>query len=88
MPIRNFITDKSLEMGFVPYLIYDDILDSFYYNKKLLEEGKNNTINLKVYENYKIINKTSTIDDLSTDSSKIGENSLDLEEILLRLKLN
>jgi hypothetical protein len=82
------MTDKLLEMGFVPYLIYDDILDSFYYNKKLLEEGKNNTINLKVYENYKIINKTSTIDDLSTDSSKIEENTLDLEEILLRLKLN
>lgn len=88
MPIRNLMTDKSLEMGFVPYLIYDDLLDSFYYNKKLLEEGKNNTINLKVYENYKIINKTSTIDDLSTDSSKIEENTLDLEEILLRLKLN
>jgi len=85
--INDLAVEKSFEMGFVPYLIYDDILESFYYNKKLLEDGKDIPINLKVYENYKIINKTPIIDDLSTDSSKFGLKSIDLEEILLRLEI-
>lgn len=85
--INDLAVEKSFEMGFVPYLIYDDILESFYYNKKLLEDGKDIPINLKVYENYKIINKTPIIDDLSTDSSKFRLKSIDLEEILLRLEI-
>ncbi|GAJ01104.1 unnamed protein product, partial [marine sediment metagenome] len=32
--------DKKLKMNFVPYLVYDDILDIFSYNKKILLEGK------------------------------------------------
>jgi hypothetical protein len=75
-------------MGFVPYLIYDDLLDSFYYNKKLLKNSTNNdTINLKVYEDNEIINKTSNIDDIRTKSSKLELKNLNLNEILHRLKI-
>jgi hypothetical protein len=74
-------------MGFVPYLIYDDLLDSFYYNKKLLKNTTDDSINLKVYEDNKIINKTSTLDDIRTKSSKIELKEINLKEILRRLKI-
>ena len=74
-------------MGFVPYLIYDDLLDSFYYNKKLLINTTDKTINLKVYEDNDIINKTSNFDDFTTKTFKIELKNLNLEEILHRLKI-
>ncbi len=46
-------------MEFVPYLIYDDLLDCFFYDKKILTEEKNklNYINLRDFN--KIIIKKS-----------------------------
>jgi hypothetical protein len=44
-------------LGFVPYLIYDDILDCFFYNKTQLEKKVKKAIDLKVYEDNLIINK-------------------------------
>ena len=81
IPIHNLKTDKTTNMKFVPYLIYDDLLDCFSYNKKLLMNG-DIPINLKVYEDNKIINKTSTNDEIRTISSKIELEKLNLEEIL------
>ena len=82
IPVKNLSTNKINEIGFVPYLIYDDLLDSFYYNKKILLNGTDNPINLKVYEDNKIINKTSTNEDIRLFSSKIELKNLKLEEIL------
>lgn len=87
LPVYDLATNKTSEMGFVPYLIYDDLLDSFYYNKKLLKNTTDDSINLKVYEDNKIINKTSTLDDIRTKSSKIELKEINLKEILNRLKI-
>jgi len=87
LPVNDLATNKTSEMGFVPYLIYDDLLDSFYYNKKLLKNTTDDTINLKVYEDNEIINKTSNIDDIRTKSSKIELKDINLKEILHRLKI-
>ncbi len=38
--ISNLNRNNKAKMNFIPYLIYDDILDIFSYNKKLLHEGK------------------------------------------------
>ena len=87
LPVNNLATNKTSEMGFVPYLIYDDLLDSFYYNKTLLINNTNDSINLKVYVDNEIINKTSNIEDIKTKSSKIELKNLNLTEILHRLKI-
>jgi hypothetical protein len=88
LPVKDLATNKTSEMGFVPYLIYDDLLDSFHYNKTLLINNTIDSINLKVYVDNEIINKTSNIDDIRTKSSKIELKNLNLKEILHRLKIN
>jgi hypothetical protein len=88
LTVNDVMTNKTSDMGFVPYLIYDDLLDSFYYNKKLLKNTANDTINLKVYEDNEIINKTSNIDDIRTNSSKIELKNLNLNDLLHKLKIN
>jgi len=88
IPVNDLIAKKTHEMSFVPYLIYDDLLDSFCYNKKLLINNTNDTINLKVYVDNQIINKTSNIDDVRTKSSKIELKNLNLKELLDGLKFN
>ena len=80
--VNDLATKKYHEMGFIPYLIYDDILDSFIYNKKVLENPTNDSINLKVYEHNQIISKTSTIDNIRTKSCKFEFNELKIDEIL------
>ena len=88
IPVNDLIAKKTHKMGFVPYLIYDDLLDSFYYNKKLLIKNTNDSINLKVYIDNDIINKTSNIDDITAKSSKIELKNINLKEILHILKIN
>lgn len=87
LPVNNLVTNKTSELGFVPYLIYDDLLDSFHYNKNLLKNTTDDAINLKVYEDNEIINKTSNIDDIRTKAYKIELKDLNLNEILHRLKI-
>ena len=72
-------------MGFVPYLIYDDLLDSFYYNKKFLENT--DSIDLKVYQHNEIINKRSTIENIGTKSNEIDLKDLNLEDIIQKLNV-
>jgi len=57
--IFNVNTNRRKKMEFVPYLIYDDLLDCFSYNKKKLAEEykKLNYLNLRDFT--KIINKKS-----------------------------
>jgi len=59
--VNDLKNDKKRFMNFVPYLIYDDIIDVFSYNKKLLMENSQNTIDLKIWNNNSIINKRSNI---------------------------
>jgi len=87
LPVNDLATNRTSEMGFVPYLVYDDLLDSFYYNKKLLKNATDDTINLKVYEDNEIINRTFSIDDIRTKSSKIELKNINIKEILNRLKI-
>ena len=57
---NNRITQKN----FVPYLIYDDIIEVFAYNKKLLEENPTIALNMQqIYQHNHIINKRSNITD-------------------------
>lgn len=80
--IFNVNTNRSKKMEFVPYLIYDDLLDCFFYDKKILTEDKKkiNYINLRDFN--KIIIKKS-------DNVKSGKSfhlkDLNLNENLLRL---
>jgi len=48
---------KTKKKGFIPYLLYDDIAEVFFYNKKLLtEENKNyDPIDLNIYKKYGIL---------------------------------
>jgi hypothetical protein len=87
IPVYDLSTNRTSEMGFVPYLIYDDLLDSFCYNKKLLKTDMDDTINLKVYEDNQIIIRTFNIDDIRTKSSKIELKNINIKEILNRLKI-
>ena len=53
--------NKMKKMAIVPYLIYDDLIDVFFYNQKMLVERVKIPINMQIYENYGIIIKGSNI---------------------------
>ena len=67
-------------MCFVPYLIYDDIIDVFYYNQIVIKNTMKSQINLNVFENNKIIIKGSKIDNNIKKDLKTIE--IELEKIL------
>ncbi|MFX1413496.1 MAG: hypothetical protein ACFFA2_06605 [Promethearchaeota archaeon] len=84
MPVHDKINDKVYEMGFVPYLIYEDLLDCFSYNLNLLKT-KDYTINLKVYKDNLIINKRSNISDIEVFKQNIRTfkiQDIDLDKLL------
>lgn len=61
---------KTKRMNFVPYLIYDDIIEVFTYNKKFLLENTNSVINIiQEYKNFFIRNYI-----------KINKSPLDIKE--------
>jgi hypothetical protein len=74
--IFNTKTNRSKKMFFVPYLIYDDLLDCFFYDKKILIEEKKtlNYINLRDF-NKIIINKS--------DNVKTSGKSFNLKDLKL-----
>jgi hypothetical protein len=51
----------------VPYLIYDDLLDCFAYNKKLLDGEDQAPIDIIIWKNKGIINKRSNIEKTNQD---------------------
>ena len=57
--IFNVNTNRRKKMEFVPYLIYDDLLDCFSYNKKKLAEEYKKLNYLNLHDFTKIINKKS-----------------------------
>ena len=48
-------------MVFIPYLIYDDLIDVFFYNQKMLVERAKIPIDIQIFEHYEIIIKGSNI---------------------------
>jgi hypothetical protein len=69
-------TNRSKKMFFVPYLIYDDLLDCFFYDKKILTVEKKtlNYINLRDFN--KIIIKKSDNDNSSGKSFNLKDLKL------------
>ncbi len=80
----NNLKSKKKNMNFVPYLIYDDVIDVFSYNKKLLSEGSKNQINLKIWNNNDIIYKLSNIEKFNPecDLKNFKLELIDLEHLL------
>lgn len=87
IPVNDVSKNKIYDMGFVPYLIYDDLLDSFYYNKNLLENNKKDSINLKVYKDNEIINKRVNIESISTNLNTVEIKELKLEQLIPKLNI-
>jgi hypothetical protein len=52
-------TNQIKKMFFVPYLIYDDLLDCYYYDKKILTEEKKKLNYINLHDLNKIIIKKS-----------------------------
>lgn len=82
--VYNTNTKKMKEMNFIPYLIYDDLFDSFSYNKKLLLEHNYSLFNLQSWKKNNIINNGSKTN--VVDSKKLLKN-IDLEKLDLGLIL-
>ncbi|GAH73848.1 unnamed protein product, partial [marine sediment metagenome] len=82
--VNNLKKNKIISMNFVPYIIYEDIIDVFSYNKKLFNENSQNTIDLKIWNDNRIINKRSDINNFKI--GKVVKNfklkSIDLDFIL------
>lgn len=61
--VKDLSINEIYEMKFVPYLIYDDLLNCFAYNKSLLKENEGDQfINFQIYEKYDLINKSTHLD--------------------------
>ncbi|NHJ21897.1 MAG: hypothetical protein EAX91_13200 [Candidatus Lokiarchaeota archaeon] len=58
--VYNIQTEEVKDMYFIPYLIYDDLIDIFFYNLRLLND-KTPHVNLKRFQENSIINKRPKI---------------------------
>lgn len=63
--VRNIKSGKMENMFFTPYLIYDDIIDIFSYNKQLLSKNKSANVALKTFSQNRIINKETRINNFN-----------------------
>ncbi|TFF87599.1 MAG: hypothetical protein EU549_04430 [Promethearchaeota archaeon] len=66
----NLENGKKTEKGFVAYLIYDDLLDIFNYNLKLINENKSNLFNYLNIENRRINKKINIFNNRKKISDK------------------
>ena len=82
LQIYDKANKKFKVMGFVPYLIYDDLLDCFFYNKTLLKKHQKKAINLKVYEDNLIIKKGSTLSSSKNYLRTTRINKLDINQLI------
>ncbi|MFX1355803.1 MAG: hypothetical protein ACFFA8_00825 [Promethearchaeota archaeon] len=55
--VENLTNRKIRNMTFIPYLIFEDILEVFWYNRKLLQNKNEEMVSLNIWENNRIINK-------------------------------
>ncbi|MHA1985072.1 MAG: hypothetical protein ACW98D_00385 [Promethearchaeota archaeon] len=79
VPIK---VDKKIKMNFIPYLIYDDIIDIFSYNKKLLDEGNQIPIDMTIWKNKRIINKRSNLDYSNSYNRDFDLEKIDIEKVI------
>lgn len=82
--VGNIKKNKINKLTFVPYLIYDDILDCFAYNKKLLDNNEKKTIDLTFWKDMGIINIRSNINKTQKcfNLKNFNLNNLKLERLL------
>jgi len=74
--------DKKTKMNFIPYLIYDDILDIFSYNRILLNEGKQIPVDMSIWKCNGIINKYSTLNYSIGYVRDFDLKKIDVEKVL------
>ncbi|MFW9945548.1 MAG: hypothetical protein ACFFDX_01850 [Candidatus Odinarchaeota archaeon] len=79
LKIYNSDIKKWKNMNFVPYLIYDDLFDSFSYNKKLLDEEKYSLIDLQLWKENNIINNGSKTNEFDFKKFLYNLNIKDLK---------
>ncbi len=82
--VKNKNKNEIKKLNFVPYLIYDDIFDSFSYNKLLLNEGSQKALDINSWKNNRIINKILKTDKINhyQHQKKFELNAINLENIL------
>jgi len=83
LKIKNLKNNKIRKMRFIPYLIYDDLLDVFVYNRKLINDASNTLFDIDNFNKKQIFNKGSITDDLNTNwfENKFALLRCDLEAI-------
>ena len=74
--------DKKIKMNFIPYLIYDDILDIFSYNKKILHESKQIPVDMTIWKCKGIINKRSNLNYSNSSLRDFDLEKIDIEKVL------
>ncbi len=74
--------DKKIKLNFIPYLIYDDILDIFSYNKKILQEGKQIPVDMTIWKCKGIINKRSNLNYSNVSIRDFDLEKIDIEKVL------
>ena len=75
LKIINLKNNKLRKMRFIPYLIYDDLLDVFVYNRNLINEASNTLFDVGFFNKNQIFNKGSKTDNLNKNWF---ENKFDL----------
>ncbi|KKK45717.1 hypothetical protein LCGC14_0680490 [marine sediment metagenome] len=74
--------DKKTKMNFIPYLIYDDILDIFSYNEKILLESKQVPVDMTIWKSEGIINKRSNLKYSNGFVRDVDMENIDIEKVL------
>jgi len=80
--ITNSQTNKIIKRNFIPYLIYDDILDIFSYNKKILHKGKQIPVDMTIWKYKGIINKRSNLNYSNDFVRDFNLEKIDIEKVL------
>lgn len=65
LKIKNLENNKVRKMRFIPYLIYDDLLDVFAYNRKLIIDASTTLFDVGNFNKKQIFNKGSITDSLN-----------------------
>ncbi|MFW9938517.1 MAG: hypothetical protein ACFFD5_12775 [Candidatus Thorarchaeota archaeon] len=77
--VENLNNKKVRTMTFIPYLIFEDILEVFWYNKKLLQGKNEEMARLMIWDNKRIINKDPKTYKINRE---INLKQINLEELL------
>jgi len=81
--VNNINRNGIKQMNFVPYLIYDDIFETFSYNKKILDEEIQKPFYMNNWKNNSIINKIIKTNKINYQRQKKFELSdIRLESLL------